>query len=87
MQSRYMQRQMRDWLDLSLHRGLPSSLLLLSRAFVITAKQQPLGPMEPTEKSEVAYSSLKETLGTVIPEEAVDTVAAEVRTGERRRWW
>lgn len=30
-------RQLRDWLDLSLHRGLPSSLLLLSRAFTITA--------------------------------------------------
>lgn len=35
---RFMQRQLRDWLDLSLHRGLPSSLLLLSRAFTITAK-------------------------------------------------
>uniref|UniRef100_A0A7S0S1J7 Mitochondrial proton/calcium exchanger protein n=1 Tax=Chlamydomonas leiostraca TaxID=1034604 RepID=A0A7S0S1J7_9CHLO len=74
---RYMQRQMRDWLDLSLHRGLPSSLLLLSRAFTITAKQ-PSMVLEPTEKSEAAYSSLKETMGTVIPEEVVETVAAEV---------
>jgi len=32
-----MRRQLQDWLDLSLHRGLPSSLLLLSRAFTITA--------------------------------------------------
>lgn len=33
----FMRRQLQDWLDLSLHRGLPSSLLLLSRAFTITA--------------------------------------------------
>lgn len=33
----FMRRQMQDWLDLSLHRGLPSSLLLMSRAFTITA--------------------------------------------------
>ena len=33
----YMERQMEDWLDLSLARQLPSSLLLLSRAFTVTA--------------------------------------------------
>ena len=36
----FMRRQLQDWLDLSLHRGLPSSLLLLSRAFTITASVQ-----------------------------------------------
>jgi len=33
----YMERQMDEWLDLSLTRQLPSSLLLLSRAFTVTA--------------------------------------------------
>jgi LETM1 and EF-hand domain-containing protein 1, mitochondrial len=33
----YMERQMEEWLDLSLARQLPSSLLLLSRAFTVTA--------------------------------------------------
>jgi len=79
----FMERQLRDWLDLSLHRGLPSSLLLMSRAFTITAPSHtPSTPAraEPTDvaaKKDAAYGKLKEALGHVIPEEAVDSVAAE----------
>ncbi len=35
-----MRQQMESWLDLHLSRGLPSSLLLLSRAFTITSGAQ-----------------------------------------------
>ena len=72
----FMRRQMHDWLDLSLHRGLPSSLLLLSRAFTITANIKDVA-----EKKNLAYEKLKETL-SVIPEEIVDQVAAPKNTVE-----
>jgi len=68
---RFMQSQMRDWLDLSLHRGLPSSLLLLSRAFTITARKPAVGPQDVSTAKDASYEKVKETLG-VIPEEAVD---------------
>eukprot|EP00198_Chlamydomonas_reinhardtii_P011810 XP_001701147.1 predicted protein [Chlamydomonas reinhardtii] len=66
----FMRRQMHDWLDLSLHRGLPSSLLLLSRAFTITASVKDVAA-----KKDLAYEKLKETL-SVIPEEVVEREAA-----------
>ena len=46
----YMQRQLKEWIDLSLNRNLPSSLLLLSRAFIFTRStaarpaRQPFAP-------------------------------------------
>ncbi|KAG2426023.1 hypothetical protein HYH02_014884 [Chlamydomonas schloesseri] len=67
----FMRRQMYDWLDLSLHRGLPSSLLLLSRAFTITASVKDVAA-----KKDLAYEKLKETL-SVIPEEVVERVEFE----------
>ncbi|MEW5310737.1 MAG: hypothetical protein WDW38_002505 [Sanguina aurantia] len=63
----FMQRQLRDWLDLSLHRGLPSSLLLLSRAFTIT------GATDVVAKKAQAYDRVRETLAG-IPEEVVEGV-------------
>ncbi|PNW72719.1 hypothetical protein CHLRE_15g639150v5 [Chlamydomonas reinhardtii] len=71
----FMRRQMHDWLDLSLHRGLPSSLLLLSRAFTITASVKDVAA-----KKDLAYEKLKETL-SVIPEEVVERVEFETLGG------
>mmetsp|Transcript_18273 Transcript_18273/g.39333 ORF Transcript_18273/g.39333 Transcript_18273/m.39333 type:complete len:828 (+) Transcript_18273:252-2735(+) len=66
-----MRRHLQDWLDLSLHRGLPSSLLLLSRAFTITAQVKDVAA-----KKDLAYAKLKDTIG-VIPEEVVEKVSIE----------
>lgn len=51
----YMQRQLREWIDLSLNRNLPSSLLLLSRAFIFTHSAS-----RPTQ----VMDAVKETIGT-----------------------
>ncbi|KAL2941398.1 Mitochondrial proton/calcium exchanger protein [Bienertia sinuspersici] len=71
-----MRQQLRDWLDLSLNHSVPSSLLILSRAFNISGK------IRPEEAVEAALSSL--------PDEVVDTVGAtslpsEDTVSERRR--
>jgi len=72
----FMTRNLRDWLDLSLHRGLPSSLLLLSRAFTITAS----AVTDVVTKKEMAYSKLKDTLG-VLNDEVVESVELEASGG------
>ncbi|XP_071689556.1 uncharacterized protein [Rutidosis leptorrhynchoides] len=54
-----MRQQLRDWLDLSLNHSVPSSLLILSRAFTV-------GKLKPEEVVRAALSSL--------PDEVVDTV-------------
>lgn len=71
-----MRQQLRDWLDLSLNHSVPSSLLILSRAFNVSGK------IKPEEAVEAALSSL--------PDEVVDTVGAtslpsEDTVSERRR--
>ncbi|KAL9233534.1 hypothetical protein vseg_008518 [Gypsophila vaccaria] len=71
-----MRQQLRDWLDLSLNHSVPSSLLILSRAFNISGK------IQPEEAVEFAMSSL--------PDEVVDTIGAtslpsEDTVSERRR--
>ncbi|KAL9270602.1 Mitochondrial proton/calcium exchanger protein-like protein [Drosera capensis] len=71
-----MRQQLRDWLDLSLNRSLPSSLLILSRAFNISGK------VRPEEAVQATISSL--------PDEVVDTVQvtslpSEDSVAERRR--
>lgn len=71
-----MRQQLRDWLDLSLNHSVPSSLLILSRAFNVSGK------IQPEEAVEFALSSL--------PDEVVDTVGAtslpsEDTVSERRR--
>ncbi|XP_043722285.1 mitochondrial proton/calcium exchanger protein-like isoform X2 [Telopea speciosissima] len=70
-----MRQQLRDWLDLSLNHSLPSSLLILSRAFSISGKLKP----------EVVQATLSS-----LPEEVVDTVQvislpSEDSVSERRR--
>ncbi|GFZ11274.1 LETM1-like protein [Actinidia rufa] len=65
-----------DWLDLSLNRSVPSSLLILSRAFTVPGK------VKPEEAVQATLSSL--------PDEVVDTVGvtalpSEDSVSERRR--
>jgi len=71
-----MQQQLRDWLDLSLNRSVPSSLLILSRAFTVPGK------VKPEEAVQATLSSL--------PDEVVNTVGvtalpSEDSVSERRR--
>jgi LETM1 and EF-hand domain-containing protein 1 len=61
----FMRGQLAEWLDWSLNRSLPSSLLLLSRAFTVTA---PIG-----KPAALDVSSIRETLST-LPDEAVEDV-------------
>ncbi|XP_054812753.1 uncharacterized protein LOC129313555 isoform X2 [Prosopis cineraria] len=55
-----MRQQLQDWLDLSLNHSVPSSLLILSRAFTVS------GRLKPEEAVQATLSSL--------PDEVVDTV-------------
>lgn len=71
-----MRQQLRDWVDLSLNHSLPSSLLILSRAFSVSGK------VKPEEAVQATLSSL--------PDEVVDTVGvtslpSEDSVAERRR--
>ncbi|KAI7735206.1 hypothetical protein M8C21_030498 [Ambrosia artemisiifolia] len=71
-----MRQQLRDWLDLSLNHSVPSSLLILSRAFTVSGK------LKPEEVVRATLSSL--------PDEVVDTVgvtalSSEDSVSERRR--
>ncbi|XAR64546.1 hypothetical protein NMG60_11008272 [Bertholletia excelsa] len=71
-----MRQQLRDWLDLSLNHSVPSSLLILSRAFTVS------GRVRPEEAVQATLSSL--------PDEVVDTVGvtalpSEDSVSERRR--
>uniref|UniRef100_A0A2P2M539 Letm1 RBD domain-containing protein n=1 Tax=Rhizophora mucronata TaxID=61149 RepID=A0A2P2M539_RHIMU len=71
-----MQQQLHDWLDLSLNHSVPSSLLILSRAFSVSGK------VRPEEAVQATLSSL--------PDEVVDTVGvtalpSEDSVSERRR--
>jgi len=63
--AQFMREQLAEWLDWSLNRSLPSSLLLLSRAFTVTA---PIG-----KPAAVDISSIRETLSTM-PDEVVEDV-------------
>lgn len=71
-----MRQQLHDWLDLSLNHSVPSSLLILSRAFSVS------GRVRPEEAVQATLSSL--------PDEVVDTVGvtalpSEDSVSERRR--
>ncbi|KAG4125788.1 hypothetical protein ERO13_D10G119300v2 [Gossypium hirsutum] len=71
-----MRQQLRDWLDLSLNHSVPSSLLILSRAFTVSGK------LKPEDAVRATLSSL--------PDEVVDTVGvtalpSEDSVSERRR--
>ncbi|KAI4353172.1 hypothetical protein L6164_002143 [Bauhinia variegata] len=71
-----MRQQLKDWLELSLNHSLPSSLLILSRAFTVSGK------VKPEEAVQATLSSL--------PDEVVDTVGvtalpSEDSVSERKR--
>ncbi|XWS65242.1 hypothetical protein CRYUN_Cryun05aG0075800 [Craigia yunnanensis] len=71
-----MRQQLHDWLDLSLNYSVPSSLLILSRAFSVSGK------VRPEEAVQATLSSL--------PDKVVDTVGvtalpSEDSVSERRR--
>ncbi|KAF5741575.1 LETM1 and EF-hand domain-containing protein 1 mitochondrial isoform X1 [Tripterygium wilfordii] len=71
-----LRHQLLDWLDLSLNHSVPSSLLILSRAFSVSGK------VRPEEAVQATLSSL--------PDEVVDTVgvtalSSEDSVSERRR--
>ncbi|GFP95767.1 letm1 and ef-hand domain-containing protein 1 mitochondrial [Phtheirospermum japonicum] len=71
-----MRKQLKDWVDLSLNHSVPSSLLILSRAFSVSGK------VKPEEAVQATLSSL--------PDEVVDTVGvtalpSEDSVSERRR--
>ena len=69
--STFMKDQLAEWLDWSLNRSLPSSLLLLSRAFTVTA---PIGAGKGRQRPLVAdVGALRETLSSM-PDEAVEDV-------------
>ena len=81
----FNERQLTDWLDLSLNHALPSSLLLLSRAFAVTAPltrvpaapQAAAAPPAPTTTAPPStVDRLRETLG-VLPDEAIEAVSLE----------
>lgn len=67
----FMKEQLAEWLDWSLNRSLPSSLLLLSRAFTVTAPMVAGGRVKPPVVADV--SSIRETL-SAMPDEAVEDV-------------
>ncbi|OVA16553.1 EF-hand domain [Macleaya cordata] len=71
-----MRQQLRDWLDLSLNHSLPSSLLILSRAFTVSGKLR-------------LEEAVMNTMSS-LPDEVVDTVGvtslpSENDVSERRR--
>ncbi|KAI9196421.1 hypothetical protein LWI28_023789 [Acer negundo] len=71
-----MRQQLRDWLDLSLNYSVPSSLLILSRAFTVSGK------LRPEEAVRATLSSLPdEVVGTV----GVTALPSEDSVSERRR--
>nr|KJB38026.1 hypothetical protein B456_006G232800 [Gossypium raimondii] len=71
-----IRQQLQDWIDLSLNHRVPSSLLILSRAFIVSGK------LKPEDAVRATLSSL--------PDEVVDTIfvtalPSEDPVSERRR--
>ncbi|KAG0553544.1 hypothetical protein KC19_12G019100 [Ceratodon purpureus] len=71
-----MRSQLQDWLDLSLTHNVPSSLLILSRAFLVAGKIQSFDAVEAT------LSSLPDE---VIASVDVSTKASELELEERKK--
>ncbi|KAG8484445.1 hypothetical protein CXB51_023846 [Gossypium anomalum] len=63
-----MRQQLQDWIDLSLNHRVPSSLLILSRAFIVSGK------LKPGDAVRATLSSL--------PDEVVDTIVVTALPSE-----
>ena len=74
----YMRSQLAEWLDLSLKRNLPSSLILLSKAFRLTP-MSPRRPATATTAEEETLEGMRDTLEN-LPEEVVEVVAQSLDT-------
>jgi LETM1 and EF-hand domain-containing protein 1 len=68
---KFMRQQLEEWLDWSLNRSLPSSLLLLSRISTFTVSAS--GSKTKPSASQMDVSSIRDTLSTM-PEEVVEDV-------------
>jgi len=66
----FMAQQMREWLDLSLQQSIPTSLLILSRAFTLAS------PMTVHTKEDRSFMVIRDAIG-YLPEEVVEEVEAE----------
>lgn len=64
-----MRAQLRDWLDLSLNKALPSSLLILSRAFLLTHPRH-------EDQHQATMEDLQSTLAS-LPDELVTDIENE----------
>ncbi|MCO5550546.1 hypothetical protein L7F22_004033 [Adiantum nelumboides] len=71
-----MCQQLKDWLDLSLHHCIPSSLLILSRAFTVSGK------LKPEEAVQATLSSLPDE---VVESVGFSTLPSEDALAERAR--
>ncbi|KAK7340401.1 hypothetical protein VNO77_21103 [Canavalia gladiata] len=71
-----MRQQLKDWLDLSLNHSVPSSLLILSRAFSVSGK------VRPEEAVQATLSSLPDK---VVDTVGVTTLPSEDSVSERKR--
>ncbi|CAI7828098.1 unnamed protein product [Closterium sp. NIES-53] len=71
-----MRKQLRDWLDLALNRSVPSSLLILSRAFLVGSKR-------PEEAVQATLSSLPaevvRSVGATVPSDDEAETSARLR--------
>ncbi|KAL3698919.1 hypothetical protein R1sor_016941 [Riccia sorocarpa] len=63
-----MRQQLKDWLDLSLKKSVPSSLLILSRAFMVSGKVR-------------AEEAVQATLSS-LPDEVVDSIGTVATSSE-----
>eukprot|EP00892_Ulva_mutabilis_P004804 jgi/Ulvmu1/2696/UM014_0152.1 len=76
-----MQKQLRDWIELSLDRNIPQSLLLLSRAFKIqTAKVADAKKDRVKDSKEATVESLKDTFN-MLPDDTLEDVTMETFKG------
>ncbi|KAK3007927.1 hypothetical protein RJ639_015010 [Escallonia herrerae] len=71
-----MRQQLRDWLDLSLNHAVPSSLLILSRAFTVSGKLKP---------EQVVGATLSSLPDTVVETVTATALPSEDSVSERRR--
>ncbi|KAK2990338.1 hypothetical protein RJ640_003610 [Escallonia rubra] len=71
-----MRQQLRDWLDLSLNHAVPSSLLILSRAFTVSGKLKP---------EQVVGATLSSLPDTVVETVTATALPSEDSVSERKR--